>query len=294
CKSATCRHSTPPSPDDIFTGYNSTGRPRWEELLSFLLGINDKRADLLFAKPPKLLARFVGRRHLVGDQLSSFGQNSFTYRIWGQVIAGYLHLNGGRGALTVQLVETLDHKLHLQVITPDHFRQALADATPDKASPLYRVHDAVRMARTEILSLSHIWQTAERKTVKKQIRNRAFAALRHLGHSIERKGRQQGRRTPHAELRNQQKRPVHKAREDLANAPCDHFFTDTLKNSLIVVGKSGRLHVFGTNHRHITSLTISREDLEKRQRRKRYQRMNEEDAQTFRKEALRELHTPDE
>ena len=47
---------------------------------------------------------------------------------------------------------------------------------------------------------------------------------------------------------------------------------------------------FGTNYRHITSLAISREDLEKRQRRKRYIPMSEEEKETFRKAALSELH----
>ena len=37
CGEATCEHSAPPSPGAVCTGYESTGRPRWQEFFGYLL-----------------------------------------------------------------------------------------------------------------------------------------------------------------------------------------------------------------------------------------------------------------
>lgn len=289
CRTAACEHSRPTAHDHVFTGYESTGKPAWTELFNCLLFLRDDRTDLLFARPPKLLSRFMGGKQLVANQLPSFGRNSLTYRIWGQIVAGFLRLNDDRAALTAQLVETRDHRLHLQVILPDRFRDALAETEVAGNSAMYRVHDALCEAQRAVRSLSNAWQNAAKGNMRNQIRNRAFSTLRHLGHSIERKGRQSRRRTSHAEVRAAQQRPVHKAREDLAVATPEQFYRDVVRSSIIVAGKSGRIHVFGQNHKHITSMTVRGDELERRQRRKRYRALSTDEARAFQRGALAEL-----
>jgi len=200
CGSADCEHAQPPTAGTVFAGYESTGRPRWEEFFNVLLGLEDPRTDRLFHEPPDTLARVIGRRRLTAEQLVSFGRNSLTFRIWGQVIAGYFHIDDFRGALSAQVIETRDHQLRFQVIAPVEVLEALASARPDRASSLHRVHDALNGAREEVYSLSSLWQAKPDRKRQNEVRDRAFALLRHLAHSIERKGRQRRRRTAHAEV----------------------------------------------------------------------------------------------
>ena len=285
CKSAACEHTTPPQPGEVFTGYQSTGRPEWGEFFNFLLQLDDPRTDLLFAARPEMLARVVGRHRLVADQLTSFGKNSLTYQVWGEVVAGYLHTQDIRAAMTVQIVETRDRRLHLQVLTDAQVREALANAPVTQRSASHRVHDALTEARRQTFSLSNVWQTTHSKEVRRQTRDKAFGILRHLAHSIEKKGRQLKRRTAHAEVRGQQDRPVHAAHEDLAATPAADFFQDAFRDSVIVLGKNGRAHVFSESGKHITSLTIKRDELERRQRRKRYLPLPDGAVSTFRGKA---------
>ena len=289
CQSAACDHSTPPAAGCVFSGYESTGRPRWEELFNYLLQLEDPRTDLLFANRPEMLARVIGRQRLTNEQLTSFGKNSFSYRIWGQVVAGYLHISSLRAALTVQLVETKDHRLHLQTITDEQVRDALANAPANRRSAFHRVFDALTEARAQAFSLSNAWQNAGKPDACAKIRDKAFSMLRHLAHSIERKGRQHHRRTAHAELRGQQRRPVHKAHDDLREATVADFMRDSFKESIIVLGKAGRLHAFADGGKHITSLTIRGDELERRKKRQRYLPMPAEEASEFRDRAMASL-----
>jgi len=286
CQSSDCEHGQPPSEGEVFIGYGSTGAPQWQEYFQALLGLEDPRTDLLFKERPEILARLVGRRRLTHDQLVSFGKNSLTYRVWGQVVAGYLYLRGLRAALTIQLVETRDRKLHLQVITVDDIRAALADAPPERRSAFHRVHDALSEARSQTHSLSTVWHASRRKELAKEVDRKAFAMLRHLAHSIERKGRQQQRRTVHAEVRGEQQRPVHKASDDLRRAKDEDLYRDVVRNSVIVRGRNRRLHVFSHEGKHITSMVADNSEVEKRQRRKRYEALSAADAKCFREAAM--------
>jgi len=286
CQSASCQHSQPTDPGEVFAGYESTGQPCWTELFNCLLSLGDDRTDLLFVDKAHVLARFVARHPLIRDQLVSFGRNSLTYRVWGQVVAGYLHVGGIRAGMTVQLIETRDHRFHCQTILPEPAQVALAEATPREGSALARVHDALSVARRDITSLSNVWHEAHSGPMRRDIQQRAVSVLRHLVHSIERKGRQQQRRTRHAEVRAREQRPIHKAQEDLAKAPAVNFFRDTFKESVVVLGRAGRLHVFGDDLKHVTSLTLGRDELERRQRRGRYVALGEQEAEGFRTSAL--------
>ncbi|MBN2451023.1 MAG: hypothetical protein JXR77_11575 [Lentisphaeria bacterium] len=283
CGNAVCEHAAPPSCGAVFSGYESTGRPAWEEFFSYLLGMGDPRTDQLFSTPPQLLARVIGRNRLVAAQLASFGRNAFTYRIWGQVVAGYLHVRDQRCALTAQLVEDSQHRLHLQLIADDRLREALADAPEGTPSAFLRVFDAVAEARRQTASLSNsLVQGASSSQARQGVREKAFGILRHLAQSVERKGRQHMRRTGHAEIRAAQRRPVHKAYDDVAAAAGKDVFQDRFRQSIIVVGRTGRVHVFTENGRHITSLTLGREELERRVARERYVPLPQEHFDGFR------------
>jgi len=285
CGSADCTHVRPPGAGAVFSGYESTGRPRWEEFFNVLLSLEDPRTERLFRRPPDTLARVVGRRRLISDQLVSFGKNSLTFRIWGQVIAGYFHIGDLRGALSAQVIETRDRRLHFQVIASLDVLEALASSHPGRESSLHRVYDALNDARQGVFSLSALWEEAAHREHAARVRERVFAILRHLAHSIERKGRQRQRRTAHAEVRGRQRRPVHKARDDLEQAGDGDVYLDRVRGSVVVAGKNGRVHVFSEQGRHITTLTLGRDEIERRCRRGRYGPAPRETLQALRQAA---------
>lgn len=283
CQTSSCEHSTPPDPEHVFAGYESTGTAQWIELYSLLLNLDDPRTELLFRRPPRIVSRYVGRRNLIDQQLVSFGKNSLTYRIWGQVVAGYLWLEDSKCAMSIQLVETRDHRLHLQVIAPAALMDALAESVERNYSPLRRIHDAIADARRQIESLGSTWRQSRSRQAKNKARSRATGLMRHLSHSIEKKGRQERRRTEHAEERGGQRRPIHKAGDDLAVAQSGDFYRDVVKDACIVVGKAGRIHVFSRQGRHVTSLNLKGDELARRVQRRRYQAMSAEEIQALRR-----------
>ena len=46
--------------------------------------------------------------------------------------------------------------------------------------------------------------------------------------------------------------------KDLFQAPADSFFKDEVKGSIVVLGPSGRAHVYSEDGRHVTSLTLKK------------------------------------
>ncbi len=285
CASSACEHNTPELPGEVFTGYTPMGLPVWEEFFRYLLSLEDDRTERLFDRPPEILARVVGRRRLIGDQLPSFGRNSLSYRVIGQVTAGYLNVENIRCALTVQLVETKGHIVHLQLVAPEKVKEALAEVPEGGRSVFSRVSDALSEARRKVTSLSATWEQARSQKARDRLRNDAFSILKKLAQSMERQGRQQRRRTRHAEQRGAEKRPVHKAREDLLNATDADIMLDRMKHSVIVCGKSGRVHVFSRQGKHITSMLLGQDEVNQRVHRKRYTCLAADEVQTFRRKA---------
>lgn len=285
CRTATCAHAVPAAPGAVFAGYTSLGQPQWEEFLSFLLAAGERRTDLLYHERPEVLARLVSREQIVADQLVSFGRNSFTYHVWGEVVAGYFRLADSKAALTVQVVETATHALHLQLLAPPALRECLADTPPGQRSPLHRAFDALQEARRRIDALAPVWVRCRRHgpEARERLRRQALDVLRQFARSLERQGRQEHRRTQHAEARTADARPVHTAPDDLADATPADFYRDTLRGSVIVRGRSGRCHVFSDAGRHITTLTIGRDELDSRLRRRRYLPLPAAERAAFRK-----------
>ena len=81
--------------------------------------------------------------------------------------------------------------------------------------------------------------------------------LRRLAESLDRSGRQDSRRTRHAEERRTQQRPVHKALDDVRDASPEKWFFDEKAGTAVVCGPQGRAHAFSPNGRHVTSFSLA-------------------------------------
>lgn len=270
CGGAACEHAAPREPGQVFAGYQESGRPEWREFFLYLVDTDDERVDQLFLDAPPALARVVGRKSLIARQLVTFGRGSLTYHIVGQVVGGYIRVNRRQHAFSLQAVETRQRTLRCQLIASDELRDALASPPGKRHRFLNRIYDALQAARRQLQGLNPGWKNAATKAERIANRERVFAILRHLAQSIERQGRQAQRRTGHAQDRAVDRRPVHMAIADLTAASPGDFYHDTVRQSIVVTGKSGRAHVFNADGRHITSLVIPRDKLERLCARKRY------------------------
>ena len=278
CNGYNCQHATPNGPSEVFADFQSTGRPRFEPLLSYLIELGDDRLEYLTARSPSIVARVVGRRRLLGEQMAEYGRGSLKYAIWGQVVMGYIMLNNEKHALTFQVVETGDRRIRPQIIGSQTLLDAMADGDAPRLVALLAV---LRQSSRKIENLGQDAQNQKGKKERAAIREKVFKILRQLALSLERKGRQRGRRTKHAEKRRSEERPVTTGFKDLFRAPVESFYKDEVKGSIVVVGPSGRAHVYSEDGRHVTSLKLKKTEIERRLKRKRYLPLPQEKVTTL-------------
>ena len=267
CSSNECDHAQPSGIGEVFVGYQATGRPRFEEFLSYLLELEDERAEQAARSGPGLVTRVLGRRRLLGDQLAEYGRGSLKYSIWGQVVFGYIRFGNQKYAITFQVVEGGDRRLRPQIIASRDLLDAMADGKERSLSSLMSV---LAQSSRKVESLGFEAQVKTGKKERGELREKVFRILRQLSASLERKVRQRERRTKHAEKRQADKRPVVSGYRDLFQAPTDCFYSDEVKGSLVVVGPSGRVHVYSEAGMHVTSLNLKKAEIERRLMRKRY------------------------
>ena len=97
------------------------------------------------------------------------------------------------------------------------------------------------------------------------------SVLRTFSKSLERGSRQTKRRTGHAEKRKKNAdRPTHKAIDDMKAADVSNMYRDARHNSIVVLGKSNRVHAFSNDGKHITSFTIKPDAIDQRKRKERW------------------------
>lgn len=282
CRSSACEHSAPPATTAVFAGYEGNGKPAWMEFFNYLLSLDNERIDSLFAEQPMILSQIVGRKRLISQQLVAFGRNSMTYRVIGQIVSGYFRIRGCRFAVTAQVVELADHSLHLQTIVSSEVQSLLADDCVASDTVHGRVHDALKTAKAKIDLIGSLWGHGKDKTQRQELVGRIFITLRHLANSLEQKGRQYHRRTMHAEERWKVNRPIHKASDDLQLANDHDFFRDTVTDSIVIIGKHGRSHVFSSSGKLITSMVLPANQRERRWKRKRYTPLTGDELKLFR------------
>jgi len=114
------------------------------------------------------------------------------------------------------------------------------------------------------------WRNAKGRKERQRALNHIERHLQHQVNVIEKKGRQGARRTQHAHDRGDERRPIHSAMNDISEARDDCFFLDRPRDSIVVVGKRGRTHVFSPEGKHVTTLQLSQEKLDRRVQRNRY------------------------
>lgn len=265
-------HCVPATPREVFIGYDPTGRPRFTDFADLALARGDARIDDLYQDPPRPFAIYASGHELRMDQLDVFGGRSDAFRIIAQLAFGYVPARGRVGvdgdafSLTIQAVETRDTRdaarFDLNIVggPSDRSLEAWLAEALDGA-----VATAVRAARRRVRDV------ARGRRAGTDAEAAIEPILRDLARALERFYRQRGRRTRHSRDRRQQRdRPTQQALVDAERADADHVFRDDEKRTWVVVGPRGRTHVFSDDGRHVTSVSYTREAIERKCRQKRW------------------------
>lgn len=296
CDSSLCPHSIPPHPGSVFGGYSSTGIPLWPDLGQVMLELKHPNIDLLYQPMHRqLVVATMGAEMLKNRQLDVFGKQSKTYDILGQVVFGFLrlqdpenkHRDKERVAFTLQAVESRrfdgSPRMELNVLGRLPGGHAAMDTLKDPYQ--MRIFNIIASARHRIRNLTPnpvVFGKRRITRLSQENIDPVSNALKNLAKTLEKAGRQRGRRTIHAEGHPVSQRPTASAREDTLSAPDDHFLWDEHRHTVVVVGPRNRVHVFSPQGRHITSIVLEAEAVKKRLRRKRWTRLSGETLQQFR------------
>lgn len=279
CQSASCEHSAPQSNRQVFTGYASTGVPRFADLGQWLLARRDPRVDLLYRESPQLLATVSPGAELTGELLPVFLQNESGYKLHGQVAVGWYSIasavhgaaptgNGHREPLAVSF-QVLSSRARggrrrfgLNVI-----------GTGPGGQPLEHLYDrvgeipwsgSVRWAQTVLGSIEHQLERAPR-TPPQAVDQRIEGLVAALARRLEKGWRGEERKTQHARVRHREgDRPTRMALADFARATPENLLFDTRRETLVVVGDRGRAHVFNREGKLVTSIRYNPAVIEKR------------------------------
>ncbi len=274
CQSAVCEHSAPQSNRQVFTGYASTGVPRFADLGQWLLARRDPRVDLLYREPresPHLLATVSPGAELTGELLPVFLQNEAGYKLHGQVAVGWYPAPTGNGhreplAVSFQVLSSRARggrrRFGLNVI-----------GTGPGGQPLEHLYDrvgeipwsgSVRWAQTVLGSIEHQLERAPR-TPPQIVDQRIEGLVAALARRLEKGWRGEERKTQHARVRHREgDRPTRMALADFARATPENLLFDTRRETLVVVGDRGRAHVFNREGKLVTSIRYNPAVIEKR------------------------------
>ncbi len=283
-ESAQVEHCRPQEARHVFEGYNSTGRPVFSDFVTMAIERKDPGIDLLLGGEDLVLTHVTMGRVLRTQQLAEFGGDSAVYKVLGQVDAGLFRVLGAeqKCAFSFQLLrgKTIEGKprLRLHAVGKVDLMDLADPAVLNILSKFQRQLDA------ESLRL-------QGKEKNGEVDDEAFVLplLKDLAQKLASRARNVARRTDHAVSRSEEgQRPTPRAYPDAGEAHDDAILWDTEKNTIVVAGPKGRVHVFTAQGKHVTSVMMQGSAVERRRQQGRWRLAEPEERGEFRL-ALRRL-----
>jgi len=268
----------PIEPRHVFDGYSSTGKPSFADFVTLAIERKDANIERMLAGEEIVLTHVSMGRVLRTQQLAEFGGNSPVFKILGQVDAGLFRVLGdaGRCAFSFQLLRgtTLEGRVRLRL-------HAVGAVDPmDLADPalMQILSRFQRKLDTEALRL-------EGKHKGGEIDEEEFALplLQDFAKQLQSRTRNIGRRTQHGMERSEEnQRPTPKAYPDAGEANDASILWDIDQSTIVVLGAKGRVHVFTSQAKHVTSVVMQRPAVERRRQQGRWRLAEPEERGEFR------------
>jgi hypothetical protein len=276
--SANAEGCRPTEPRQVFDGYTSTGRPKFSDFVTMAIERKDPQIERLLAGDDVVLTHVTMGRVLRTQQLAEFGQHSPVYKILGQVDAGLFRVLGreGRCAFSFQLLRgtTLEGRPRLRM----HAVSSVDLMDVADPSVLHTLSRFQRHLDEEALRLSG-------KQSNGEVDEEEFVLplLQELAERLRGRHMRESRRTQHAIERSEEgQRPTPKAYPDASEAADDQILYDTEKNTIVVVGPKGRVHVFTPQARHVTSVMMQGSAIHARRQQGRWREAEPDERGEFR------------
>jgi hypothetical protein len=299
CDLPDCEHSAPAETNQVFSGYQATGKPAFKDFLQVAMDAGWDGVEHLYETPPDVIARVQTAPELKGELLPGFGKGSRTYNVLGQVIIGWAPPRLGpdpdpasRLALTFQLVETHGGDRHRRVrlnflgLSLDHLAQLAAEegyrSQPERLSRIIRTtREHLERQGRRLLTMRNRGDQTRSEDVLLPILNRLRSDLESLL-------RPRKFRTQHAESRHRGgDRPTSLALQDALSASTERTFLDTHADTGVVIGPRNRAHAFTREGRHVTSLILEPGEIERKTGKGRWRPCMPEEADGFRRSLSR-------
>ena len=301
CDSMDCDHSGPKEHAETFCGYHPSGKPEWQPFTSLCIARGDARVDKLYENPPEIIAVVQHGAELEEGRAADFQNDERYLRLVGQVVAGLVprdlvtrSVRTERGALTLQVLETRygseGPRLRLNVLGLSGEEIADAAGIGHDRGPAEALRRTIQTTRRQVASLGRRVGRDEQSGQSVQagrlhLDKESHGLLMRLRGDVERVFRPVGRRTRHAQARHLGgQRPTGRAMDDVAHANAEQFFRDVKKNTMIVLGGKGRVHVFSLEGRHVTSLRMELSERSRKQERGRWKPMPKDAIAEFREQ----------
>ncbi|MEM7584535.1 MAG: hypothetical protein AAF560_14190 [Acidobacteriota bacterium] len=276
CASADCEHSLPASAREIFAGYGPTGLPRFQDYGQWLLEHQHPEIERLYQRPPQLVTARISGRELYAQLLPAFRERRIDTRIHGQVVAGWFPVPGLSGApeslaLSFQVISSATRRRRRKGRPRRRYSLNVIGVGPE-GEPLAELYErlgsirwrgAVSWSQEALVSI----ERSQVKASRRELDDRLKGVLAGIARRLEHHRRARDRRTDHAQQRHTEgDRPTRMALKDLAHASDEDILFDARRETLVVLGDKGRVHVFNQQGKLVTSIRYPAESIEKKRR----------------------------
>jgi len=298
CGGSDCVHATPPSPTDVFAGYLATGKPNWVDFAHLCIDRHVEGFETLFVQRPGVVGVSIPGSDIESELLDSFRDAAYRV-VWavnvGLVPADFEPVRSGQDRISLSLLAVLLVRggrpaVRLNAVGLD--TDALDHAAGNQGSrgPAERVRRilAATAGRLEAISsgLRHEARVTGPEDVNRLVDRLAGGVgpvMNRLRSDLVAVFQGVDDRTRHGEQRARSgSRPTSAAFGDAESAPDESLLMDMVERTVIVAGPRGRCHVFTTDGRLVTSITLNDGDFQARIVHGRWRPLKESDISQFR------------
>ncbi len=288
-------YSSPPTPNDVFAGYTSNGKPSWVSLANLCLERGVVDVDRLYGPRAQVVALMQRADELSEGLLPYFGRGSLAYELLGQVVVGFVPLtlnpkdqSAERVALTLQVARTTlrtgSHRLRLNVLGMTPLEIAVAAAEGHERGPGEAFRRVLQTTRQRLDVLGRKARQAQRDGAPLDMPREVDALLTRLRADCVRVFKARSHRTQHARVRAEEgDRPTSYALTDADAAAETKLFIDTHRDTIVVLGPRSRAHAFNKAGKHVTSWLLDPGEADRKTDKRRWRQLQPEHVSEFRK-----------
>ncbi|MAE75366.1 MAG: hypothetical protein CMJ85_00665 [Planctomycetes bacterium] len=246
-------YSRPEDPRQVLVGYGLEGRPRYADLVTLAIERKHESVDELLAGKEGAVSFVEAGAAVTEGVKPAFDPDAIPHRLVAQSIAGLFASaeEGRRVALTIQVLahDGEDGKLRL-VVHP-------VSAVDLMDLPDPNLRRILRSFQTNLIQIAKTIDGERAAGKEVDVTEAVLGPLRELTRQMSADARNRERKTTHARERGGEgDRPTQLAFPEARSAHDHHLYIDNEEQTVVVIGKKGRVHVFSPDGRHVTTVVM--------------------------------------